>query len=239
MQLEKIQNHAPKVPELVMKALLSAMEDGQIKVGEELPSERDLAETLGIGRGSLRECLAILEYLSIIETRGNRKVVIKDAAYFRKAVSFVRLSIQEDTLLDSIEFRRVNEVAIVELACERATEEDLERLNESVLRLEKDLYDYMADVDFHCNLARASHNVIFAATIDLFTTMIADVRLRYYKLPNYYKRTLDSHRRIYKAIENRDRISAREEMEKHLNLILDFMKESSEQPPQEDDDPAT
>lgn len=228
MQLEKIQNTAPKIPELVMQALLSAMESGQIRVGEELPAERDLAVMLGIGRGSLRECLAILEYLDILEPRGKRKVVVKDAHYFRKAVSFVRLSDQQDTLRDSVEFRRVNEVAIVELACERATEADLDRLNGSLLRLEKDLYDYAADTEFHKDLARASHNAIFAATIDLFTVMISQVRLRYYTLPNYYERTLESHRRIYLAIQDRDKQRAREEMMKHLDLIYDFMRESEE-----------
>lgn len=54
MQLEKIQIASPKLPELVMQALISAIDNGQIRVGEELPSERDLAETLGVGRGSLR-----------------------------------------------------------------------------------------------------------------------------------------------------------------------------------------
>ena len=116
MQLERIQNNAPKIPELVMQSLLTAMENGQIKMGEELPPERDLTATLGISRGSLRECLAILEYLSIIETRGNRKIVVKDASYFRKAVSFVRLSVSRSTQEDWAEFRRANEIAEATLA---------------------------------------------------------------------------------------------------------------------------
>ena len=75
MQLEKIQYTSPKVPELVMQALINAIEGGQIQVGAELPSERDLAEKLGVGRGSLRECLAIMEFLGAIEGCGNRKRV--------------------------------------------------------------------------------------------------------------------------------------------------------------------
>ena len=79
VQLQKIQYDAPKIPELVMQALIEAIESGHIRVGEELPSERDLAETLGVGRGSLRECLAILEFLGAIQIRSNRKVVVRDA----------------------------------------------------------------------------------------------------------------------------------------------------------------
>ena len=74
MQFEKIQNNGPKVPELVMDSLLNAMEAGTIQVGEELPPERDLAEALGISRNSLRECLAIMSFMGIVEKRGNRKI---------------------------------------------------------------------------------------------------------------------------------------------------------------------
>ena len=59
MQLDKIQNTSPKIPELIMQSLIGAIEAGHIHVGEELPSERELAESLGVGRGSLRECLAM------------------------------------------------------------------------------------------------------------------------------------------------------------------------------------
>ena len=79
MQFEKIQNNGPKVPELVMDSLLKAMEAGTIRVGEELPPERDLAEALGISRNSLRECLAILSFMGIVENRGNRKILVKYA----------------------------------------------------------------------------------------------------------------------------------------------------------------
>ena len=80
MHIEKIQqNIAPRVPELIMQALVKAIEDGHIRVGEDMPSERDLAEMLGVGRGSLRECLAILEFLGAIDGRGNRKVLLRDA----------------------------------------------------------------------------------------------------------------------------------------------------------------
>ena len=53
MQFEKIQNNGPKVPELVMDSLLKAMEAGTIRVGEELPPERNLAEALGISQPSV------------------------------------------------------------------------------------------------------------------------------------------------------------------------------------------
>lgn len=229
MQLKKVQSSTPKISELIMQSLLEAMEDGTIKVKDELPPERDLAESLGVGRSSLRECLAILEYLNIIETKGNRKVVTKDSAYFRKAVSFVRLSSSE-MVIDSLEFRQTIEGTIAELACERATPEDMDRMSECIVRMEQDIFDFVTDAEFHNCLARASHNAMFASTMDLLTTMIADLRLRYYRLPDYHRRTLESHRRIYEAVKARDKETARREVEGHIQLVYNFIEEDEANP---------
>lgn len=86
MQLDKIQNTSPKIPELIMQSLIGAIEAGHIHVGEELPSERELAESLGVGRGSLRECLAILEFLGAIESRGNGRSCCAMRTLFKKSV---------------------------------------------------------------------------------------------------------------------------------------------------------
>ena len=229
MQLEKIQYDAPpKIPELVMQALIAAIDGGQIHVGEELPSERDLAETLGVGRGSLREGLAILEVLGAIENRGNRKVVVRDADYIQKSMSFVRLSNQTDTRKDFNEFRRVNEVAIVELACQRATEEDMAAIYQAVCNLDAAPADYMNDVAFHDTLAEASHNVMLAATIHLVGSPLADVRRRFFGLPDYQQRTQDSHHAIYEAVKDRDVVRAKREMEFHLGIVDEFLQKYPE-----------
>ena len=204
MQFEKIQNNGPKVPELVMDSLLKAMEAGIIRVGEELPPERDLAEALGISRNSLRECLAILSFMGIVENRGNRKILVKYADRFRKARSLIDLSYSQDTFEDFMEFRRTNEREIARLACIRATEEDLERLRNSVERLEADATDFEADVDFHVNLAYASHNTIFAAMLNYVNSLILELRMRFFEREEYHGKTAEAHRRIYEAGKARD-----------------------------------
>jgi len=223
MQLEKIQNVSPKIPELVMQALINAIERGQIQVGKELPSERDLAEKLGVGRGSLRECLAILEFLGAIESRGYRKAVVREADYIRKAISFIRISNEQDTQRDFNEFRKINEMAIVELACLRATEEDLEAVHKTLVRMEACLEDStQADVDFHDAMAVASHNPMLAATIHLVNSMIADLRTRFFHYPNFPQVALDSHWAIYNAVKARDIETARNEMKHHLEIVEEF-----------------
>jgi GntR family transcriptional repressor for pyruvate dehydrogenase complex len=222
MNFEKIQISSPTVPELVLDSLLKAIESGRIQVGRELPPERDLAEALGISRNSLRECLSILNFMGLVENRGNRKVLVKNADYFRKARSLLELSYSADTFEDFMEFRRTNEREIARLACRRATEEDLERMRVSVERLESDATDYLADVEFHVNLAYASHNTIFAAMLDFVNSLILELRMRFFEREDYHGKTAEAHRRIYEAVKARDEELAVYEMGRHLKLIENY-----------------
>ena len=222
MQLAKKGSGEQKIPEKVMWALIDAIESGQIKVGEEMPSERDLAETLGVGRGSLRECLGVLEFLGAIENRGYRKVVVRDADYIQRIISLVRVSDQEGIQDDFSEFRRVTEAAIAELASQRATEEDLKQLREALAALEAEPMDYQNDVRFHDALARASHNMMLAASIHLVNAMLGDIRIRFGGHEDYQKKTHASHCAIYEAVRDHDAARARAEMEKHLQIVEEY-----------------
>ena len=219
MEFDKIQHSAPTVPELVLDSLMNAIEEGRLKIGAELPPERELAEALGISRNSLRECLSIMSFMGIVENRGNRKVLVKNADYFRKARSLLELSYSPDAFDDFMEFRRTNEREIARLACRRATAEDLERLRSSVERLENDATDYLADVQFHVDLAYASHNTIFAAMLDYVNSLILELRMRFFERADYHGKTAEAHRRIYGAVLEQDEELAAYEMGRHLKII--------------------
>ena len=222
VRFEKIQHSSPTVPELVLDSLMTAIEEGRLKIGAELPPERELAEALGISRNSLRECLSIMSFMGILENRGNRKVLVKNADYYRKARSLLELSYSPDTFDDFMEFRRTNEREIAKLACRRATQEDLDRLRGSVERLENDATDYLADVEFHVNLAYASHNTIFAAMLDYVNCLILELRMRFFEREDYHGKTAQAHRRIYEAVAARDEELAAYEMGRHLRIIENY-----------------
>lgn len=228
MAFEKIQVAAPKVPELIMQALKGAIDTGYIKVGEEMPSERDMAEELGVGRGSLRECLAILEFMGAIESRGNRKVLLRDADYITKVTAWVEITSGLSSQETFLEFRRVIECGIVELACQRATEEDLAKIRDTLRAMEENPCSYEGDVAFHDALADASHNTMLASTIHLINNLIADVRIRFWDLLLYQERTIKSHRAIYEAVAAHDATRAQLEMILHLQIVTDFSEKYPE-----------
>lgn len=223
MELDRIQN-TPKISEMVLESIFNAISEGRIKIGEELPSERELSEMLGVSRGSLRESLAILEFLGIIEPRGKKKVVLRDAGGVQKALSIVRLSNQKDILLDYIEFRKVVETFSAELACLRATPEDIKKMSEAVSDLEKDPENLEADYRFHISLAEASHNAFLAAVEELLISLLDSSRRRAHQLPGRKYEIVEENKRILEAIKLRDVKLAREEMFNHLSKIEDYTK---------------
>lgn len=95
----------------------------------------------------------------------------------------------KDTRRTFNEFRQVIEVGIVKLACERATDEDIAAMATAVEHLKENPSKYEYDVEFHDSLAVASHNSMLAATIHLVNNLIADVRIRFWDLPDYQERT--------------------------------------------------
>ena len=225
MELEKIQNTAPKIPELVMQSLLAAMEKGEIRVQEELPPERDLSASLGVSRSSLRECLAILEYMSVLETRGNRKIIIKDSAYFRKAVAFIKLSTQNMTLLDLLEFRRTMEVAGVRLACRRATERELEDILTQGAAvadcIRRGADRTQADRAFHAAIVRAAHNEFMMRLLPMIDRAVETAISAGEHKEALAQITLQDHALLLEFIQKRDGEGAEHAMAIHMRHAVE------------------
>ncbi|MDR1701940.1 MAG: FadR family transcriptional regulator [Sporomusaceae bacterium] len=223
MSLEKIPA-TPKLSEIVLNALLQAIAEGKLKVGEELMPERELSDMLGVGRGSLRESLAILEFLGVLESRGNRKIISQGADTFEQAISLIRLSRQEDIFLDYIEFRCIIEPFITELACERADEKDLDCMSGFMERLRKDAYDMEADYSFHVALARATHNSCLAAVSEWLLVMTQSIRIISNLYPDRVGQIYKEHNRIFEAVKERNAKQAGAFMREHLDNIRQMVE---------------
>ena len=122
-----------------------------------------------------------------------------------------------------MEFRLVNEAHIAELACQRATEEDLAAIRAAVEQMADRPWDTKAEVMFHEALANASHNEVLSATLHLFISMIAKLRNSFYTLPDYIVRAQESHQAIYGAVCAKDISRAHYEMERHLRIAQEFI----------------
>lgn len=183
-----------------------------------------MAKMLGVSRGSLREGLAILEFLGVIVSRGRKKILARDANKIKRISNLLKLSINKDIIYDFIEFRRVMDTFIAELACKRANERDLRELEKTVNKLKKNPDDKKADFQFHINLSRASHNTFFAAMEELLIYMFGTIRNKASMVPGRKDQIVKEHEDIYNAIKERDSLLARRRVETHLKNIEEILK---------------
>lgn len=212
--IEKI--NIPKISGVVLETFFKAISEGEIKIGETLASERELCEKLNISRGSLREGLSILEFLGVISSQGNRKVVTSDYALVQTALSIIQLTDKKGIIQEYIEYRRDTELLIIKLACERATDEDLEKINRSIDLLETSSSNIIADEDFHMNLAAASHNSFLIYIDQLLYSMLINLRSRILDFPGRKKFMVEEHKLIYEFLVKRDVEKAQQAMLTHL-----------------------
>jgi GntR family transcriptional repressor for pyruvate dehydrogenase complex len=216
--LQKIEE-SRKIPEKVTENLLQSISKKTLKIGEELPPEKELAELLGVSRGSLRESLAIMEFLGIIENKKKRRIVVRDHVRAENLFSLIRISKKKELIYDLIEFRKVFEPFCVELACLRATNEELRDMEEGIARLEKEQdYDMIlkGNETFHIGIARATHNSVLALIEELLMHVVDSFRKRVPYSSERKRQVCEEHQKLYKAISDRDGTRAKKLVLKHL-----------------------
>ena len=216
--LQKIEANR-KIPERVTESLLQSISKKRIKIGEELPPEKDLAELLDVSRGSLRESLAIMEFLGIIENRKKRRIVVRDQLRAENLLSLIKISDKKELIYDLIEFGKVFRTLCVKLACLRATNKELNEIEKGIIRLEKEQdYDAIikANQDFHINIAKATHNPFIALIEELLMHVMDSFRKRVKLSERRKRQILEEHMKIFKAISDKDVAHARKFMIEHL-----------------------
>lgn len=164
----------------VAQQLLALIRQGALKPGDKLPSERQLMESLGIGRSSVREGLQILATLNVIHsTPGQGTFVRVPRAEDALRIEQVGPLINNITALDLLEARKVIEPQAVRFACLRASEAELQPI-EALLSQHRSALDRNRPTGefaarFHVLLAEASRNSVFST---LMSSILGLLRAR-------------------------------------------------------------
>ncbi len=214
-----------KDPESVaLEAILAYIASEQLKDGDRLPPERDLAAQLGVSRRALRQALAQMEIQGEV-WRGKRTGTILGRRAPLSAMSVDR-SFSRASPTDIMEARLNIEPTIAALAASKATASDLGKIENSMRRTSEvtDDESWMRwDGTFHLAIAEATRNDIFVAMVAAFNAARAQPDWRSLRVaavtPDVRKITVDDHRAIWEAISGRQPEEARRQMRKHLASV--------------------
>lgn len=221
--LQKIKGiQLAKPSELVVKQFQDLLDRGELRPGDILPGEIELAKSFGIGRSHVREAIKIFQLYGIFRPVQGVGTVVNDLGvdsineYVTRMVQFGRRDFKE--LVDA---RALIEPFNAYHAALNATEDDLRNIGSVLGRLDKTIASGVFDVElecaFHLEIARAAHNRILENTIRAILpglmTLLNEMDMT---REERYRDSNEEHRLLFAALTRRDAAAAEEAMRAHM-----------------------
>jgi GntR family transcriptional regulator, transcriptional repressor for pyruvate dehydrogenase complex len=213
----------PRLYEQLVEQILSYIESAQLKPGDLLPAERDLAERLGVSRATLAQALVALEVLGVIDVQHGTGAVLAR----RPSVASVIKGLREhrSRLPEIVEARSTLEVKLAALAAARRTDEDLAAIDDALEVMAKEIKEgergVRGDELFHEAITAAAHSSVLAQLMAFIGEMILETRMESLGQPGRPEQSLASHRKIAEAIRAQDSGGAADAMLAHIELVSD------------------
>ena len=207
--------------DLVTAYVRDLIERGELRPGDRLPTERELAGKIGVSRPTVRTSLRALSTMGVVQSRQGAGTFIADGPPALASEPLGLLAALHGLSRDGLfEARRVLEVGSSGLAAERASGNHLAAMSEEVTGMfasvEEPLTFLCHDVRFHRAIAAASGNPVLGVLIDMLGSMFYERRRETIQRATDLRETAEAHRRIYQAIRSHNREAARAAMDEHL-----------------------
>jgi len=221
-----------KIYEQIVEQIKAMITEGNLKPGDRLPPEREMADRFGVSRASVREALSALHLVGLVEIKSGEGTFIKqkniDSIIEPLALA---LLMERDTDSEILEVRKGLEVEAAGLAALRRDEEDLAKMREALDEMKRDIgkseFGAKADWEFHYAIAQASQNILIirlmSAVSDTIENTMRIGRQKLYSTQKMPQVLLADHEGIYGAIKNNDSMEARKKMFEHLLKVENNM----------------
>jgi len=229
-----IQNIRPlQVESPVDKIILQIkqlMITGQLKPGDRLPAERQLAEKFGVGRSYVREAILKLEFYGLLRTSPQSGTYVSGLSIkvLDNLISDI-IKLNKDNFSALIEARYYMELDAVRLAAERRTEKDLHGLKLALadyeLKISQDIDAVDEDMLFHIKIAECTKNsVIESMMLALIPDLIKNIVESKICGKDRGRLAVKEHREILRAIEEQNIDAAENAMAAHLDEVLQIAR---------------
>lgn len=212
-----------KVHEEVAKQL-EDMIHNRLRPGDKLPAERELAESLGVSRSSVRDAIRKLELMGLVEPRQGTGTVVRDVTTESVITPLANVIARKRQLVSELlDFRKMLEPPLAARAAIHASPEQIAAMEDILRRHEEKVAGghpaVKEDSEFHYTIATASGNTIVLKVLDVVMDMLRETRSRSLQTRGRPEKSLAGHRRILTAIKDRDPEAAEAAMREHISNI--------------------
>jgi len=210
-----------RIVEQIENQILTA----ELKLGEQLPPERDLAEQFGVSRTAIREAIKTLRQKGLVAIEHGRGTFIsnKTPQAVRHSLGLMMKIGSNGSSRGLVEVREMLEPEIAALAAKRATKAQLDAARTAVIAMDAALDDaerfIEADLDFHRALAQATQNPVIPNLIDSVVDLMREQRERIARVKGGLARGQFHHKKILRAVETHNANAARDAMRAHLRQV--------------------
>src|ERR1700758_2561633 len=218
--------------EQIVQQIEESILKGDLKAGDQLPAERELAQRFGVSRTAVREAVKALREKGLVEAYSGRGTFITDGTSHavRQSLDLMVKIGQPEGSNHLAEVRAILEPEIAALAASRIQESELTTMREAVAVMDRSGNDPQAyieaDLDFHLALAEGAANPLILSLLDSIVGLLREQRLRIFRVAGGPERGQFHHKKILEAVEKHDSEKARETMRAHLSQV----REDSETP---------
>ena len=229
--------NVPKAADVLAGILREKILGGDLNEGMSLPNERDLGSQAGLSRASVREALRILEGEGLIATRigrnGGSAVVRPSSAAIERSVGiFIRgQRIRFEAVLET---RAAIEPPSARFAALHRSDADLDEIEKAHLKLQQasqaeDVPGYVrANLDWHVQVVRASHNELLMAFISAVSQSVyVATDLEGFNSAAVRNAVIRAHRRVMDAIRARDGDAAARRMDRHVAAYISDVRQTT------------
>jgi GntR family transcriptional regulator, transcriptional repressor for pyruvate dehydrogenase complex len=211
--------------EQIVEQIEQSILQGQLKPGDQLPSERELAQAFGVSRTAVREAVKALREKGLVEAYSGKGTFVTNGTSqaIKQSLDLMMRIGQPGNLAQLEEVREILEPDIAALAATRAEDQHLATMREAVAVMDRSQQHpnaYIeADLDFHLSLAEAVDNPIILSLLDSIVGLLREQRMKIFSVEGGPARGQYHHKRILAAVEQRNADAARDAMREHLQQV--------------------
>lgn len=206
----------------IVAQVTDAIVRGELKPGDRLPPERELAVQFQVSRTAIRDAIKILSGRGLLTVKHGVGIFVAEPRPSSLDEGGV-LDISNGSIRDLFEIRKTLETQAAFWAAARATDAHLQRLS-NIMEEAKTHTDDLAvlsacDAQFHVAVAEASQNMVLVKVMWALLDLLAEARRESLRIPNRAVASLHEHEQIVEAIVSRDAERARRVMLRHLDSV--------------------
>ncbi|WP_457553908.1 FadR/GntR family transcriptional regulator [Desulfobacula sp.] len=217
---------ASRISENIAEQIRKAILEGELKIGDQLPPEKEFASHFGVSKSSLREAYRVLEAYGLLEIRQGMSggAFIKEVDLTTVKDSLVNyFFFQNPGLREYTQIRTFIEPQVVRICAEKITAGDIEYLENNILAMEQkpDGKNFLGDldIDFHKKLVDITGNKIISLVVETIQTALINIKRIVHTDELFLKMVCQDHKKIVAALKVHDPEKASKAMLEHINKV--------------------